>query len=92
MVVPYLDKNHWLHEEECCVHCNFVPRFHNDASSKKFACNVCITIWTLNEDVVEFATFVNVNTNTIIPKIIVQRHLWECGYQVVLNFKTYLHE
>jgi hypothetical protein len=35
---------------------------------------------------------VNVNTNTIIPKIIVQRHLWECGYQVVLNFKTYLHE
>jgi hypothetical protein len=31
-----------------------------------------------------------VDVNTIIPKVFVQKNSWECGHQVVLNFKTYL--
>jgi hypothetical protein len=36
MVVPYLDKDHWsiyIHEEKWCIHCNYIPRFHNDVTS-----------------------------------------------------------
>jgi hypothetical protein len=73
--------------------CNSIPRFHNDATSREFACYVCIA-WALlrglNEDDSKFATFVNVNT--IVPKVFAQKNLWECGHQVVLNFKTYLHD
>jgi len=99
MVVPYLDKDHWylyIHEEKQCIHYDSIPRFHNDAASREFACYVCIA-WSLsrglNEDdskLCNFATFVNVNS--IIPKVFAQKNSWECGHQVVLNFKTYLQE
>jgi hypothetical protein len=44
--------------------------FHNDVTTREFACNVCIT-WALsrglNEDDAKFVTFVNVKT--IGPKV-----------------------
>jgi hypothetical protein len=56
MVMPYLDKDHWslyIHEEKQCIHYNFIPRFHNNATFKEFARNVYIA-WALsgglNED------------------------------------------
>jgi hypothetical protein len=93
MVVPYLDKNPWslyIMEEGCTICCDSIPRFHNSRLSKEFAQNVCIA-WALskglNEDV-DFKTFVNVDT--ILPKVFAQKNSWECGHQVVFNFKTYL--
>jgi hypothetical protein len=93
MVVPYLDKNHWslyIMEEGCTICCDFIPWFHNNRLSKEFAQNVCIA-WALsralNEDV-DFKTFVNVDT--ILPKVFAQKKSWECGHQVVFNFRTYL--
>lgn len=63
VVVPYLDKDHWsiyIYEEKQCIYYESIPRFHNDATSKEFAHNVCI-VWTLsrglNEDDANFATF-----------------------------------
>jgi len=96
MVVPYLDKNHWslyIMEEGHTIHRDFIPGFHNSRLSKEFAQNVCIA-WGLSkglyEDDVDFKTFVNVDT--ILPKVFAQKNSWECGYQVVFNFRTYLQE
>ncbi len=93
MVVPYLDKNHWsqyIMEEGCTIHCDSIPRFHNNRLSKEFGQNVHIA-WALssglNEDV-DFKTFVNVDT--IMPKVFAQKISWECGHQVVFNFRIYL--
>jgi hypothetical protein len=89
-----MDKDHWslyIHEEKQCIHYDSIPRFHNDATSKEFACYVYIA-WTLsrglNEDDSKLATFVNIDT--IVPKVFAQNNSWECGQHVVLNFKTYL--
>jgi hypothetical protein len=86
--MPYLDKDHWsfyIHEEKWCIHCDFVPMFHNDATSKDFAHNIYIT-WALsrglNENDAKFATFLDVDT--IVPKVFAQKKSWECVHQVVL--------
>jgi hypothetical protein len=56
VVVPYLDKDHWslyIHEEKQWIHYDSILRFHNDATSKEFARNVCIASALsrgLNED------------------------------------------
>ncbi len=64
----YLDKDHWslyILMEEQTIHCDFIPRFHNNTTSKEFAHNVHIA-WALskglNEDDTKFATFLNVDT------------------------------
>ncbi len=92
--MPYLDKNHWslyIMEKGRTIHCDSIPRFHNNKSSKEFAQNVHIA-WALsrrlNEDDANFKTFVNVDT--IMPKGFAQKKSWECGHQVVFNFRTYL--
>jgi len=86
MVMPYLDM-----EKGCTIHCDFIPRFHNNKSSKEFVQNMQIA-WAfskgLNEDDANFKTFVNVDT--ILPKVFAQKNSWECGHQIVYNFKTYL--
>ncbi len=90
MVVPYLNKDYWsfyIYGEKWCIHCDFVPRFHNDAASREFAHNINIARALsrgLNEDDAKYTTFVNVNT--IVPKLFAQKNPWECGHQVVLNF------
>jgi hypothetical protein len=95
VVIPYLDKIHWslyTMEEGCTIHCDSIPRFHNDILSKEFAQNVHITCALsrgLNDDA-NFKTFVNVDT--ILPKVFTQKNRWECGHQVVFNFRTYLQE
>jgi hypothetical protein len=92
--MAYLEQDHWslyIHEEKQCIYCNFVPRFHNDATSREFAHNICIA-WALsrglNEDDEKIVAFVNVRT--IVPRVSPQMNSWECGHHVVLNFKTYL--
>jgi hypothetical protein len=64
---------------------------YNNTSSKEFAQNMHIP-WAfsmgLNEDDANFKTFVNVDT--ILPKVFAQKNSWECGHQIVYNFKTYL--
>jgi hypothetical protein len=83
MVVPYLDKNHWslyILEEGCTIHCDFILGYHNSRPSMEFTQNVCIA-WALskglNEDDIDFTTFVNVDT--ILPKVSVQKNFWECA-------------
>ncbi len=44
----------------------------------------------LNKDDTKFATFLNVDI--VVPKVFAQKNSWECGHQVVFNFKTYLQE
>jgi len=76
-------------EKGCTIHCDFIPRFHNNRPSKEFAQNVRIA-WALskglNEDDADFKTFVNVDT--ILPKVFAQKNSWECGHQVVFKFRT----
>jgi len=68
-------------EKGCTIHCDFIPGFHNNRSSKEFAQNVRIA-WALsrglNEDDADFKTFVNVDT--ILPKVFAQKNSWECGH------------
>jgi hypothetical protein len=78
VVVPYLDKDHWslyILEEEQTIQCDFIPGFHNNTTSKKFAHNVRIA-WALsrglNEDDTKLATFMNVDT--IVPKVFAQKN------------------
>jgi hypothetical protein len=82
--VEYLDKDHWslyILEEEQTIHCESIPRFHNNTTSKEFAHNVRIA-WALskglNEDDTKFTTFLNVDT--IVPKVFVQKNSLECGH------------
>jgi len=92
VVVSYLDKKYWslyIMEKGCTIHCDFIPRFHNNRPFKEFAQNMCIA-WALsrglNENDANFKTFVNVDT--ILPKVFAQKNSWECGHQVVLKFRT----
>ncbi len=96
VVVPYLDKDHWslyILKEKQTIHCDSIPRFHNNITSKEFAHNVCIA-WVLsrglNEDGAKFATFLDVYI--VVLKVFAQKNSWECGHQVVFNFKTYLQK
>jgi hypothetical protein len=77
-------------EKGHAIHCDSIPRFHDDRLSKEFVQNVHITCAlskALNDDA-NFKTFVNVDT--ILPKVFTQKNSWECGHQVVFNFRTYL--
>jgi hypothetical protein len=97
VVVPYLDKDHWslyILKEEQTIHCDFIPRFHNNTTSKEFAHDVCIA-WALsrgvNKDDAKFATFLNVDI--VVIKVFAQKNSWSVATRLCSNFKpTYKRE